>query len=255
MPTIIPTMFIPATPIVYHPTYILPTRIYLYPTAKPSSTPIPTIPILPSPIPPTAIPKKIGDLPISDPLNQPYYKAASSICYTPAYFYKFYGGGLTPNSCYNNIRTYVEANLVNVNLLGRNVQVHKNAAPYFQAVADELAVYQKADGTFEFPSKTYKIITLGTYVFRCNTAQSKGNCYDPCSTGWVIGDHAFGIAVDINWDQNCVGCKNYDMPSEIVNSFERWGFRWGGRYDLPIFGNSTIDPMHFEFLYDMCKGL
>ena len=43
------------------------------------------------------------------------------------------------------------------------------------------------------------------------------------------------------------------MPMEIVDIFESYGFRWGGRYKA-IFG-STIDPMHFEYMYDLCKDL
>lgn len=245
-PTIIPTTN-PLIPTGYvYPTYVTPTGRYVSPTKKPT----------PTSLPPSPTPKKIGELPLRDPLSQPYYGAASSICYQPEYIMKYYVGNITPNACYSNIEAIMKANLVSVTLLGRSISVHKRAAPYFQAVADELAVYQQDDGTFKFPSKTYKIKDIWAYNFSCNTAQNKSNnCYDPCSEGWVIGDHAFGIAVDINASENCVGCKNYTMPKEIVNAFERWGFRWGGRYDMPIFGNATIDPMHFEYLYDVCKGL
>jgi len=235
-PTLIPTKYV-------RPTYILPTRKKILPTIKPTSTPIP----------PTAVPKQIGDLPVSDPLKQKYYGRQSGVCYTPEYFIRYYGGDVSPNQCYANVRANVEANLTTVSLLGRNLQVHKLAAPYFQAVGDELAKYQKDNKTFNFPSKTYTINTIGTYVFRCNTNASTGDSWDTCQSGCVIGTHAFGIAIDINWEENCNGCSNYDMPDEIVDAFERWGFRWGGRYK-EIFG-AKIDAMHFEYMYDLCKDV
>jgi len=246
-PTVIPTLIPPIptqVPTQYiRPNYVFPTRKYVSPTLIPTSTPIP----------PTLIPKKIGDLPLDEPLKQPYYGVPSRICYTPEYFIRYYGGGLTPNRCYANVEANVEANLIKVNLLGRSVQVHKDAAPYFQAIGDELAKYQKDSKTFEFPSKIYTINTIGTYVFRCNTNSSTGDTWDTCQSGCVIGTHAFGIAIDINWVENCNGCANYDMPKEIVDAFERWGFRWGGRYK-ELFG-ARIDAMHFEYMYDMCKDL
>jgi len=50
--------------------------------------------------------------------------------------------------------------------------------------------------------------------------------------------HTWGIAFDINVATNQLGTKG-DMDPRVVAIFERWGFRWGGRWDLP-------DPMHFE---------
>jgi hypothetical protein len=207
--TIIPTEYV-------LPTYIVPTKKHTSPTLKPTHIP-------PSPVPTI---HRIGDLPLDEPLKQPYYGKSAAICYTPEYFIKYYGGNLTPNACYANIKANVEANLVKVNILGRSLQVNKDAAVYFQAVGDELAKYQINSTTFKFPSKTYEIKTIGTYVFRCNVNASTGDPYDTCQSGCVIGTHAFGIAIDINWDTNCNGCSNYDMPPEIINAFERWGFRW-----------------------------
>jgi hypothetical protein len=53
-----------------------------------------------------------------------------------------------------------------------------------------------------------------------------------------ISLHTWGIAVDFNVATNGVGTKG-DMDPRIVAIFEKWGFRWGGRWALP-------DPMHFE---------
>ncbi len=50
--------------------------------------------------------------------------------------------------------------------------------------------------------------------------------------------HTWGIAVDINASTNRMGSRG-DMDPRIVAIFEKWGFRWGGRWRVP-------DPMHFE---------
>jgi hypothetical protein len=50
--------------------------------------------------------------------------------------------------------------------------------------------------------------------------------------------HAFGLAVDLNISSNPLGTKG-NMAPEVVETFEKWGFVWGGRWSRP-------DPMHFE---------
>ncbi len=50
--------------------------------------------------------------------------------------------------------------------------------------------------------------------------------------------HAWGLAVDFNARDNCLGCEP-TMPMEVVEVFERWGFSWGGWWSRP-------DGMHFE---------
>ncbi|HVE64439.1 MAG TPA: M15 family metallopeptidase [Mycobacteriales bacterium] len=50
--------------------------------------------------------------------------------------------------------------------------------------------------------------------------------------------HTWGIAFDINVTTNQLGTVG-DMDPRVVAIFERWGFRWGGRWEIP-------DPMHFE---------
>jgi hypothetical protein len=53
-----------------------------------------------------------------------------------------------------------------------------------------------------------------------------------------ISLHTWGIAVDLNVPTNQMGTHG-DMHPGVVAAFERWGFRWGGRWSRP-------DPMHFE---------
>lgn len=50
--------------------------------------------------------------------------------------------------------------------------------------------------------------------------------------------HAFGLAIDLNVSTNRLGTYG-DFDPRVVAIFERWGFRWGGRWSRP-------DPMHFE---------
>jgi len=72
--------------------------------------------------------------------------------------------------------------------------------------------------------------------------RNPGNCYqarfvdsDP-SRG--ISYHAWGIAIDINREENPEGGANRQDP-RLIAAFQRWGFRWGGVFFPP-------DPMHFE---------
>ncbi len=72
--------------------------------------------------------------------------------------------------------------------------------------------------------------------------QHVGNCWqaryvdsDP-SRG--LSYHAWGIAIDLNRNENPEGGSSHQDP-RLVQIFESWGFRWGGVFYPP-------DPMHFE---------
>jgi len=91
---------------------------------------------------------------------------------------------------------------------------------------------------------------VGAYVFRCNVNASSSK--DICSPLCKLSPHAFGIAVDINYDENCNGRTTFDTPKEISDTFELYGFRWGGHYPLI---DSYIDPMHFEYMIQLCEGI
>jgi len=61
------------------------------------------------------------------------------------------------------------------------------------------------------------------------------------STSW--SNHAWALAIDINWDRNPMGSSLVtDMPSWMPPLWESYGFRWGGRYQR------RPDAMHFEFM-------
>lgn len=126
---------------------------------------------------------------------------------------------------YGSSASEVRAQLVPVNFMGKTVMFHKLAAPYLQAVSDDI----KASGT------TYQFRRLGTFAWRANV-----NSPDQLSL------HSFGIAIDINDDVNCNGCTTTDIPEVVINAFRNHGFRWGGDY------RGKKDPMHFEFLGAEC---
>jgi hypothetical protein len=237
-----PTLAVPAT--------IAPSQAQepTSPPVKPTKAPKPTKEPAPTNAPPVVdFPKVSGD-----PLKQPWYGSKSLACYTTERMIEVYANGLTPNSCYNNVHAHLDANIVSTTLLGRTIQVHKKALAAFEAVSKTLDQYKVDSTTYKFPSKTYKIKNVGAYIFRCNVNASTSAKGDTCSSGCKLSPHAFGIGVDINYDENCNGCKNYDMPKEISDTFEMYGFRWGGHY--PLLG-SLIDPMHFEYMRDLCDGV
>ncbi|GEM_PF-4106099 len=241
-PTLIPTLMPTSTIYFYQPTLTIltptPTDI-LKPTLM-----IPTLaPTLKIILTPTPIYNPGGAIYISNPLSQSYYNPKiAHLCYNPDNFIEYYANNAPKTNCYSLVRAEVEKNLTSVSILGKTITVHKKAYPAFKAVADKLKDF-----------KDYRINTIGAYVFRCNVNASTSGKNDLCSSGCVLSTHSFGIAVDINWEENCNGCENFTMPIEIVDAFESYGFRWGGRYKS-IFGG-TIDAMHFEYLYDLCKHL
>jgi hypothetical protein len=241
-PTSVPTTIPTPTEIIL--TKATPTVRYLLATVTPTVKKKPTATPIPEPEP-TSKPVA-NSLKISNPLDQPYYKPGLAYkCYNADKFIEVYGGGANPGSCYTKVQSYVSSHLTSVSILGKSISIHKDAYPAFKAVSDELNKSSVA--------KKYKINTIGAYVFRCNVNASTSDRNDLCSDGCVLSAHAFGIAVDINWDENCNGCSNYTIPMEIVDIFESYGFRWGGRYKS-VFG-SRIDAMHFEYMYDLCKDI
>lgn len=51
--------------------------------------------------------------------------------------------------------------------------------------------------------------------------------------------HAYGRAIDVNWDENARGSKGV-IPADLARSIaKKWGLTWGGDWRNP-------DPMHFE---------
>ena len=70
-----------------------------------------------------------------------------------------------------------------------------------------------------------------------------GGCWSPRFIGrdpaGQLSHHAWGVAIDINASANAFGTKS-DQDDRLVETMERWGFTWGGRWLVP-------DAMHFEW--------
>lgn len=70
-----------------------------------------------------------------------------------------------------------------------------------------------------------------------------GGCWSPRfigrDPGGQLSHHAWGIAIDLNASANAFGTKS-DQDDRLVETMERWGFTWGGRWLVP-------DAMHFEW--------
>jgi hypothetical protein len=65
-------------------------------------------------------------------------------------------------------------------------------------------------------------------------------CYNPrfIAGSTTLSNHAFGLAFDIDPADNARGTVGHMDPG-VVQTFERWGFTWGGTWNY-------TDPMHFE---------
>jgi hypothetical protein len=70
-----------------------------------------------------------------------------------------------------------------------------------------------------------------------------GGCYGPrfinSDPGGRLSHHSWGIAFDINVPDNPYAAEP-NMPPRLVETIERSGFTWGGRWLVP-------DGMHFEW--------
>jgi len=55
-----------------------------------------------------------------------------------------------------------------------------------------------------------------------------------------LSRHGWGIAVDINDEENSLGDSTPSQDLRIIDVFRRHGFMWGGYFHRP-------DGMHFEF--------
>jgi D-alanyl-D-alanine carboxypeptidase-like protein/MacB-like protein len=74
-----------------------------------------------------------------------------------------------------------------------------------------------------------------------------GGCYnarlirgeDPADPQSNLSMHAWGLAIDINVSTNQMGAQP-TLDPRIVAIFEKWGYRWGGRW------TTRPDGMHFE---------
>ncbi len=120
---------------------------------------------------------------------------------------------------------WVEAHIVEaeVPLLEGTVRCHERLVPQLSGALGELEERGLGD-----------LIDPGQY----------GGCWVPRhilgDAGRALSLHAWGLAVDLNVDDNPYGAEPV-LDSRVVETFERWGFAWGGHWRVP-------DGMHFELL-------
>lgn len=103
-----------------------------------------------------------------------------------------------------------------------------------QALAEEvLAIFEEMQET------GFKIHQLAGYGWRM-MASGTGN----------LSHHSYGVAIDINWDENPAVYWGYSpdpnneyyITPEIVNIWKAHGFYWGGDWSAAYY-----DPMHFSY--------
>ena len=124
------------------------------------------------------------------------------------------------------------AEMTTVNLFGHNVQVHTSIRSKLEAI----------NSTWQAQSPRYRVYSVGGY----NCRKIRG------SNSYSV--HAFGLAVDINPDDN-PHCPNYydpkrlcggenilvtNMPLAFRGLFSSRGFGWGGNW------TRSKDAMHFS---------
>lgn len=74
--------------------------------------------------------------------------------------------------------------------------------------------------------------------------QTWGFANRPISGTNTPSNHSWGLAIDINAPTNPrKRPKTTDIPTDIVDVWKKYGFRWGGDYV-----NAVPDTMHFEYM-------
>lgn len=116
------------------------------------------------------------------------------------------------------------SNMINYNLFGNELLINQIVAPYLDHIQKDVN-----------DAKTgYNFTNVTSYNNR------------PKIWGGGKSLHSWGIAIDINPEQNPYQPGNYgppqtDIPQKVIDIFKKYGFAWGG--DWP----GERDPMHFEW--------
>ena len=133
----------------------------------------------------------------------------------------------SPGAATLNTAAWQNANLTTIETAsGIKTQVHKAAAAAFQGFINEL----EATG--------YNIRQFGGFNVRNKVG------------GTTLSEHAFGNAIDINWDMNPFADKLItDLPKEIGLMAAKYGLSWGGDW------RNKKDAMHFEYTGQTPPGL
>lgn len=103
-------------------------------------------------------------------------------------------------------------------------------------VVGEHLIHNKMALVFEAVFKNIKERGLDGKIQQFGVWSPRHKMHDPKRS---LSTHSWGIACDINWATNPIG-KVGDMDPGIIDSFERYGFQWGGRWGYR-------DDMHFQY--------
>jgi len=142
-------------------------------------------------------------------------------------------------------RNEAAANMVRINFLGKNFDVHKDLKDRLLKI--DVLIKEAAKTDLEIQPFIDNIGSIGAWNWR-NVAITVSRSF-----------HSYGIAVDIlpknlrglatywQWTADANGewykvpySKRYHPPLSVVRIFERYGFCWGGKWAL-------FDTMHFEY--------
>ncbi len=156
-------------------------------------------------------------------VNKPVYGSVngSGNQYTQTQLAKLFGNPGTADS-----HPEMDKNLTTVDFNGNKVSVNKKAAGCLKAVAADI----------KSRNISYKINQMGCYRYDSDNGSSNIG---------LKSYHTYGVACDINWDNNPFvsggSSAPYDMPKSYVDAFHDHGWTWGGNW------SSVKDYMHFEF--------
>lgn len=142
---------------------------------------------------------------------------------------------------YGETKGAIEKNLTTITWLpnhgGKKLQFNKNenASLQLQKVSNEL------DKLPEEYMKYLKHVD-GTYYYRKIAGTER------------LSAHSYGIAIDLDtkysryWQWDKTYTFHNDIPKEIVDIFEKYGFVWGGRW-------YHYDTMHFEYRPELFESI
>lgn len=84
----------------------------------------------------------------------------------------------------------------------------------------------------------YQLHQDQTGAFNCRSMK-----YTDGRPSQTPSNHSWGLAIDVNWNQNGFGYNAaHDLPDSVIELWEMCGFNWGGHWTA-----QAPDFMHFEF--------